>query len=178
MGKFMKMHLRTSSLILGLIFLSSFLPIQDSEEKELEKSELKALKQNIIGKRYYHDFAHKKGFDKSEITYLGIARDNNKKQYKILTSYFVYSTSSDMCHGTSCIKIYNLKNEFIGQYYVGAYVSLPDALKDNKLIYTKNTEQCPIRKNGIIDLSKGLPKEFFIPCTKGGGDIYTFRKGK
>ena len=48
----MKMHLRTSSLILGLIFLSSFLPIQDSEEKELEKSELKALKQNIIGKRY------------------------------------------------------------------------------------------------------------------------------
>ena len=174
----MKVRLRTSSLILLLTLLSSFLAIQDSEEKELEQSELKALKENVIGKRYYHDLTNKKACNKSEITYLGIARDMNKNEYKILTSFFVFSTSSDMCHGTSCIKIYNLKNEFIGEYYVGAPESLPDALKHNKLIYTKHTKECPIRKNGIIDLSKGLPKEIFIPCSKEGGDIYSFKKGK
>jgi len=83
-----------------------------------------------------------------------------------------------MCHVTSCIKIYNLKNERIGYYYVGAEESLPDALKNNKLIYTENTKECPIRKKGVIDLNRGLPIEFFIPCTKNGGDIYSFQKGK
>ncbi len=174
----MKVHFRTYSLILGLVFLSSFLPTKDPEEKQLEKSELKALKENIVGKKYIYDFTHKKGCNNSVIKYLGIARDNNKKQYKVLTSFFVFSTSPDMCHGTSCIKIYNLKNKFIGEYYVGLPESLPDALKNNKLIYTENTKECPIRKQGVIDLSKGLPKEFFIPCTKEGGDFFSFQKGK
>ncbi len=174
----MKVHLRTSSLILGLVFLSSFFSIQDSEEKQLEKSELKALKENTIGKKYIYDFTHKKACNKSEIKYLGIARDNNNKQFKILTSFFVFSTSEDMCHGTSCIKIYDIKNQYIGEYYVGDYENLPDYLKNNKLLYSENSKGCNLRKTRVIDLSKGLPKEFFIRCTKKGGDIYSFSKDR
>jgi len=75
----MKAHLRTSSLILCLVFLSSFFSIQDSEEKQLEKAELNALKENNIGKKFIYDFTHKITCGKSKIKYLGIARDNNNK---------------------------------------------------------------------------------------------------
>jgi hypothetical protein len=150
----------------------------DSEGKKMEKAERKALAESIIGKEYVYNFTSRKSCSKSKIKYLGIVRLKNGKQYKILTSFFVYSTGVDMCHGTSNIGIYNLKNQYIGHYYVGSPDNLPDYLKGNKLRYLGNSNGCNLRNTRIIDLSKGLPKEFFIPCTKDGGDIYSFSKGK
>lgn len=163
---------------LSVLILSSLPFVNDSERKQLEKSEIKALKANIIDKEYIYDFTGKKGCNKSKIKYLGIAHDNKKKQYKVLTSFFVFSTSVDMCHATSFIKIYDLKNNLIGQYYVGDDEYLPDCLKNNKLLYLKNSKGCNLRKTGIIDLNEGLPKQIFIPCTKEGGDIFTFNENK
>lgn len=79
-----------------------------------------------------------------------------------------------MCRGTSNIKVYDMGNRFVGQYYVGMPVSLPDTLVSNSLRYTANTAECSLRNTGVIDLGKGLPDRIFIPCSKDGGDLYTF----
>jgi hypothetical protein len=49
------------------------------------------------------------------------------KRYKILTLFFVFSASST-CHGTSSIKVFDMKNRYIGEYYVGMPEGLPDIL--------------------------------------------------
>lgn len=141
---------------------------------KLQKFELKALRKNIIGKIYVYDLTHKKGCNKSEIKYLGEIKTKKGKRFKILTSFFVFSNSGDMCQGTSNIKIYDLKNRYIGKYYIGMSYDLPDSLKNNKLLYFNNIEQCSGRKGKSIDLSNGLPKKFFLECAKGFGNEYTF----
>lgn len=146
---------------------------QDSEGAQLQKLELKALR-NKTGKEYIYDLTHRKNCNKTRIKYLGIARTKQGKQYKILSSFFVFSTSNKNCHGTSHIKIYDMKNRIVGSYYVGMPEDLPDTMQDNKLLYIHNSANCNYRKTWSINLRNGLPKSFYIPCTKDGGDIYSF----
>jgi len=141
---------------------------------ELQKFERLALKEGQAGKTYVYDLTKRSNCNKTEIQYLGIVRTENGKRFKILTSFFVFSTGADMCHGTSRIKVFDMNNKYIGQYYVGMPEELPDYLKNNKLCYSSNFENCNLRKERIIDLSKGLPKSFFISCTKNGGNFYSF----
>ncbi|QBZ98334.1 hypothetical protein [Flavobacterium sangjuense] len=166
-------------IILCLVVLSSFTVINREcpECDKLERLELKALKANSIGKQYTYDLSGLKNCNKTSIKYLGIVRTNTGKQYKILTSFFVFKTHVDICHGTSNIKIYDIKNKFFGYYYVGYPDNLPDYLKNNKLLYSTNSADCNLRKTRVIDCSKGLPKQFFINCSKNGGDIYKFSRG-
>ncbi|MDD5148913.1 MAG: hypothetical protein PHC28_00335 [Flavobacterium sp.] len=176
---FMKMNRKIILLIMCLLILSSFTIIDkaSSEYIKLQKLEQLALKENIIGKAYLYDLTGKKGCNKTRIKYLGVVRTNQRKLYKVLTSFFVFSTSNDMCHGTSKIKIYDMKNRYVGEYYVGMPESLPDTLQENKLLYLENSEDCNLRKTRFINLANGLPKTFFIPCTKDGGDEYSFSNG-
>lgn len=172
----MKIVLKISLLVIFTTLLSSF-STRDKyslEYAKLLKLEHLALTQNVIGKSYEYDLTGTKNCNKTEIKYLGTVKTKKGKKYKILTSFFVFSTSGDMCHGTSNIKIYDMKNRYIGKYYVSMPVSLPDALRDNKLIYLENWQECNLRKTGVINLSNGLPKFFFIPCSEKGGDIYSF----
>jgi hypothetical protein len=143
-----------------------------SEYSRLQKLEHQALR-NKVGKVYLRDLTHKEGCNKTRVQYLGVAHTKNGKSYKILTSFFVFSASST-CHGTSRIKIFDMKNRYIGEYNVGMPEALPDALKDNKLLYLENSDDCNLRMTRSIDLQNGLPKRFFIPCSKNGGDEYVF----
>jgi len=136
-----------------------------------------ALVEGKVGHEYVYDLAGINECNKTRIKYLGIVTTSQGKQYKILTSFFVFRTKKDMCHGSSSIEIYNTKNQFIGQYHVGMPDDLPDELKNNKLIYLTNSENCNLRKERSIDLSQGLPKSFFIKCSHNGGDIYRFSSG-
>ncbi|MDJ1491543.1 hypothetical protein QNI19_01295 [Cytophagaceae bacterium DM2B3-1] len=165
-------------LAISLLVLCSLAPNDDSlsEYIKLQKLEQQALKKGIV-REYIYDLTHKKDCNKTKINYLGVVHMDNGRQYKILTSFFVFSTGSDMCHGTSNIKIYDMKNRFVGEYYVGTPENLPDTLQDNKLCYLENSEECNLRKTGSIDLRKGLPKTFYIPCSKNGGDVYSFSSG-
>jgi hypothetical protein len=131
------------------------------------------LKKNIV-KEYIYDLANKKDCNKTRIKYLGVAHTNKGKQYKILTTFFVFSTSGDMCHGNSKIKIYDMKNRFVGEYYVGMPESLPDTLQNNRLLYLRNSKDCDLRKTTAIDLGNGLPKTIYLLSTKNGGDLYSF----
>lgn len=155
-----------------LLILSCFAFKKQYSEGQLQQLELKALR-NGIGKEYIYDLAHKDGCNKTRIKYLGIARTKQGKQYKILTTFFVFRAAST-CHGNSQIKIYDMKNRIVGSYNVEMPDSLPDTLQSNKLLYLRNSEDCNVRKTGSINLRNGLPKTFFIPCTKDGGDMYSF----
>ncbi len=171
-------------IVLCLLTLNSFAIIDDKcpECNKLPKLELKTLRANIIGKEYTYDLSGVKDCSKTKIKYLGIVHTNRGKTYKVLTSFFVFKTSIDMCHGTSNIKIYDMKNRYVGQYYVGDPESLPDCLRKNKLLYLEDSKHCYLRKTRIINLNRGLPKEFFIPCTEDKGhkwgDVYTFSSEK
>ncbi len=162
-----------------LLTLGSSAPKDESlsEYIQLQKLEKQALEKNMV-REYTYDLTHKKSCNKTRIKYLGVVHMTNGKQYKVLTSFFVFSTTGDWCRGTSNIKIYDMQNRFVGKYYVGMPESLPDTLQDNRLRYLRNSEECNVRKTRSIDLRKGLPKTFYIPCTKDGGDIYSFSSGE
>src|SRR4249920_3518372 len=112
-------------LIICLILVRSFSGFDKSDEElaKLIKLEQSVLKKNVIGKVYTYDLTHIKNCNKTEIKYLGVVTTSKGKQYKILTSFFVFTTYVDMCHGTSNIKIYDMRNRYIGKYYVSMPVS-------------------------------------------------------
>ncbi|MFC7772976.1 hypothetical protein [Flavobacterium sp. GCM10027622] len=162
-------------LLISIVFLSSFSAFDKSEDelKQLLKFEKLALENNAIGKVYSYDLTKKKSCNVSEIKYLGIIKTKNGKQYKILNSFFVFTTGTDMCHGTSNIKIYNMKNQFVGKYYAGMPYGLPEKIIQNKFLCWTKAEDCN-RKDYTINFGNGLPKSFFVPCLNGSGDEYSF----
>lgn len=158
-------------LILSIIILSSFAGNDkySMELAKLQKYESLALKKGIIGKEYVYNLTNKKGCNNTTIKYLGIIKTKNGIQYKVLSSFFVFSANI-ICHGTSNIKIYDLKNKYLGNYYVGMPSDLPDKITENKLICWSNSTECNYRNSFSVNFENGLPKKFFLPCTKNGGD--------
>jgi hypothetical protein len=145
----------------------------ESEFEKLQKFESLALKNANIGKEYTYDLTNKEGCNKTKIKYLGVIKANNGKQYKVLSSFFVFSAAST-CHGTSNIKIYNLDNKYLGKYNVGMPEDLPNEIKNNKSIYWTKIKDCDLRANFLINFEKGLPERFFLPCSQKGGDEIIF----
>ncbi len=147
----------------------------DEEYIKLIKLERKALL-NGICKTYISDLIGRKGCNKTKIKYLGIVHTRKGKHYKILTSFFVFSTASS-CRGTSRIKIFDMQNKFIGEYNVGMPEVLPDILRDNKLVFSKLFDKCNPKKRLSINLRNGLPKILSAPCDKIDGGISGFSSG-
>jgi hypothetical protein len=143
------------------------------EFSKLQKYELLALKKASIGKAYVHDLTNKKGCNKTSIKYLGTIKTKNGKQYKVISSFFVFSAAST-CHGTSKIKIYDIKNNYVGQYCIGMPDDLPTKISENKFVCWTNSKECNSRKVFSINFEKGLPKKFFLPCAKKGGEECSF----
>ena len=167
MRKFMKtIHLISTFIVVYLSSLMGNCLTQDGNDIEAE-----ALKKNIVGKIYIHNLTGKSECNKTRIRYLGTIRTNKGKCYKILTAFYVIGNS---CRGNSSIKIYDMKNKYVGHYYVGMAYELPDHLNNNRLLFLEKSEECNVRKNFSIDLAKGLPSNIFIPCSKNNGNIYNF----
>ncbi|MBS1512075.1 MAG: hypothetical protein JST86_14600 [Bacteroidetes bacterium] len=166
-------------IILTLYFFigNSFTNIDkgDAEYAKLQKYERRAL-HHAAGKLYTYNITGRKYCNKTKIKYLGIVHTSRGKRYKILTTFFVFSAAST-CHGSSAIKIFDMKNRYVGAYILGMPDDLPDTLVKNTLMYLNNSEDCNLRKTRTINLNYGLPRTFFIPCSKSGGDIYSFSSG-
>jgi hypothetical protein len=167
-----------NNILIYAFLVSASTPVDKvtSEYDQLQQLEQRALR-NRPGKVYVVDLTHRDWCNKTRVSYLGVVHTRQGRSYKILTSFFVFSASAT-CHGTSRIKIFDMQNRYIGEYNVGMADVLPDILKKNQLLYLKNTEGCNMRKTRSIDLSHGLPKHFFLPCSKNGGDQYTFDSGE
>jgi len=173
----MKMPRDILTLIIYLLVTSSFTSIDkgSSEYIRLQQLEQRALQKAIV-KTYVYDLTSRKDCNKTKIKYLGIVHTKQGKGFKILTVFFVFSASAT-CHGTSSIKIFDLNNKYVGEYYVGMPDALPDMLLKNKLLYLDIPEGCNLRKGVQINLEYGLPKTLFIPCSKAGGYLYNFNSG-
>jgi len=144
----------------------------DDEYFKLLRLEQRALR-NGVGKAYIYDLTGRKECNKTRIKYLGIVRTKQGKQYKILSSFFVFSTASS-CRGTSRIKLFDMQNKFIGEYNMGMPDALPDALRNNKLVFSKSQDNCIPRKKLSINFGNGIPKTLTIPCSKSDGEIGYF----
>lgn len=166
-----------SIVSLGFLLLSAFITKDKdlSEYSKLQNLEYQALN-GSAGKAYTVDLTHKKGCNKTRVHYLGIVHTTNGRSYKILTSFVVFSAASN-CHGSSHIKVFDIRNRYIGEYRVGMPEDLPDTMKDNKLFYFKSTEDCMLKTTRSIDLHKGLPKKIFINCSKNESNEHTFSSG-
>lgn len=172
------LHKEAILVLLITIFGFSKITIKNiSEQDRFQLLKQKALIAGKVGHEYVYDLTGIDGCNKSRIKYLGIVKISKEKKYKILTTFHVFRTSNDNCHGASAIEIYTLENKIVGKYHLGMPDDLPDELKDNKLIYLTNSEDCNLRKERSIDFGHGLPKSFFIKCSEKGGDIYTFSPG-
>jgi hypothetical protein len=168
----------TITWLILLMLVSSFTSRHKGadEYSQLLKLEHNALL-STVGKVYIVDLTGRKGCNKTRIKYLGVVHTKNGKSYKVLTSFFVFSSGAT-CHGTSRIKFCDMKNRYIGEYNVGMPESLPDVLTNNKLFYLRNSEDCNMRKTRYINLSRGIPKMIFIPCNEKGGEAFSFTSKK
>ncbi len=169
-------NLTTLVLLLTLISCQKNGGEKKSEVKldEFQKKELQVLIADSPGKEFVFDFTHNKGCNKSKIKYLGIVNVSNR-EYKVLTSFLV---TGESCRGSSSIKIYDLENNYFGEYTVGMPEDLPEELKEDKLFFSQKDTECYRRKNYTISLEKELPKNIFIPCTESGGDLYSLSTKK
>ena len=159
-------------MTIGLFFSVKKQDIYGQSFEKLKQIRLKVLAENIIGKDYQYNLTERKDCNYTRIKYLGTVTTERNKKYKLLNSFFVFGPS---CRGTSRIVIYDTKNKYIGNYYVGMPYNLPDTLIDNNLIYLNNNADCKFRKGTTISFEKGLPKSIFIPCDKSDSvDSYTF----
>jgi len=156
--------IRYITIIFSITTLSSFVGIDkyQLEFRNLLKYELLALKMASVGKTYIYDLTNQKDCNKTSIKYLGIIKTKSGKQYKVLSSFFVFSAGS-ACHGTSNIKIYNMENKYLGKYNFSMPYDLPKKLHENTLVWA-NSEDCNLREKFSINVSKGLPKRFILPC--------------
>ena len=117
-----------------LILFSSFNPQTENENlfEKLKTLHLKVLQQNIIGKEFQYDLVINDRCNKTKIKYLGSVTTNRNKQYKILSSFFVHGNS---CRGTTRIVIYNISNQYIGNYKLWMPDEIPDTLLNNDLVF-------------------------------------------
>lgn len=172
--------LHKQAILVVLIAVFNFSKITTKYTGELDNFQLlkqKALIAGKVGKEYVYDLTGIEGCNKSRIKYLGIINIPNKKEYKILTTFHVFQTSNDNCHGATAIEIYTLDNKIVGKYHLGMPDDLPDELRNTKLIYLTNSKGCNLRKERSINFGQGLPKSFLIKCSEKGGDKYYFSPG-
>jgi len=163
-----------STLLITILSLYKITAKDSSELDRFQHLKQKALIAGKVGHEYVYDLTGIDGCNKSRIKYLGIVKTSKGKKYKILTTFYVFRSSNDNCHGASTIEIYTIENKYVGKYHLGMPDDLPDELKNNKLIYRTNSQDCNLRKERSIYLGHGLPKSFFIKCSEHGGDIYYF----
>ena len=165
--------------VLGLIIIwtsYSFGQVEDNDKSfnELKMIRLSVLKNNIIGKKYYYDYTKDTNCNKTCLRYLGQLKTKNNKIYKVMTCFYVHGQS---CRGTSRILVYDSRDNYEGNYYVGMPEDLPDSIVNNSLVYLRSNSECEFRKETKISFVNGLPKTIFIPCKKPDiGDLYSFSK--
>ena len=153
---------RNIIFLLSIAFiLFSFKEKKVSNLENLYKLRVQVLLKNNIGVGYEYNLNCNKTCNKTKLTYLGIITTKKNKQYKILTSFFVTGYS---CRGISRIVVYNLKNQYLGSYYMAMPDNLPDAIIDDCLVYQKENKECASRKGTKISFKYGIPKVFFLNC--------------
>ena len=137
--------------------------------KAIDDLHIEVLEKDSVGVTFIYDLTGKDNCNDSELTYLGIVKTNGKKEYKLLSSFWVRD-GANTCRGNSKLMIYDTNNVFIGLYYFDMPYQLPDELDDNELVYYANESNCDNKGEIRISFENGLPKKFYT-C----GGLWSFQ---
>lgn len=112
------------------------------------------------------------GQTETQLKYLGQVITTDGRVYKIMNSVCLWGLSQ---RATSRILIFNDKNQYLGNYYVGNISDLPDKIENEKLNFSNiDNDDCDKKLFTKVDFSSGLPKQFFVKCKGEYGDMYSF----
>ena len=155
-----------------LFYILFFLPIYSQAQINYYLHR-KVLQKDVVDSEYiFGKWNGEKGKDEIHIKYLGQFTTKSGEIFKIVNSFWIWGLSG---RGTCRIIVFNNQNQYVGDYYVGMPTDLPGKLLEGKLIFdNKKREGCDKKLKTIVDLTNGLPKQFFLKCKGGYGDIYTF----
>ena len=108
--------------------------------------------------------------DETQLKYLGQVKTNDGSVYKIMNCTWIWGLS-ERC--TSRILVFDNSNKYLGNYIMNMDYELPEKLINGKLIFSN--KKCNMGKihKPKVDLSKGIPKQFFINCF---GSFFTFEQ--
>ena len=160
--------------IIFLLLVFFKISAQVNNEKEIQL----VLKKDIVGKEFIFDKSNKEEVYKLELTYFGAIKTNKRKTLKILISS-TFRGLKYSPHQSCAIFIYDKNNSFQGYYSVGDYTDLPEKIKGKNLIFSyKENKDCDPKAITKINFQNGCPKEIFLICKNGFGNIYPFHTEK
>lgn len=126
------------------------------------------LEKSVVGKKFTFGKWDEKGNDELELTYLGKIKSRSKT-YKIMNSIWYWGSR----RATSRVLIFDLKNKFLGDYYLTMTCEIPKQIKNNHLHFEYDCNESKKKAITNISFNKGIPKYLVI---ESGGLISTFEK--
>jgi hypothetical protein len=155
------------SLILLYASLNLFGQVNDDSIRQV------VLKNNVTDSLYVFGKWSETDGTETHLIYLGTIT-SPQGIFKIMTSSWFWGQSK---RATSRILIFNEKNEFLGNYYVGMTYDLPEKIENNQVVFLhSNTDECDKNKVTRLSFESGIPDVFFLECKDGYGDMYKFAK--
>jgi hypothetical protein len=155
------------SLILLYASLNLFGQVNDDSIRQV------VLKNNVTDSLYVFGKWSETDGTETHLIYLGTIT-SPQGIFKIMTSSWFWGQSK---RATSRILIFNEKNEFLGNYYVGMTYDLPEKIENNQVVFLhSNTDECDKHKVTRLSFESGIPDVFFLECKDGYGDMYKFAK--
>jgi hypothetical protein len=127
----------------------------------------KVLQENIIGKKFVFDYSKKGDHDETQLTYLGILKAGNGKQFKIMSYCWIWGISK---RATNRILVYNARNKYLGNYYLTTTDELPIKIESNQLIFKVKGDASINATTNKISFIKGIPKSIYLK----DDNIYNF----
>jgi hypothetical protein len=129
------------------------------------------LEKGIIDSVFVFGKWTEKSQTETQLKYLGKVTTKTGQTFKIMNSIWLWGLSE---RATSRILIFNLKNQYVGNYYLTVTGQLPTSLRNGKLIFTNLNNDCDKGIITTINLNNGLPKQFFKKCSEKLGDTFSF----
>jgi len=158
-------------IIIALLFL---LPIFSYPQVNPFSEYQTVLKHAQIGTQYSFDKSKKDHYDKLLVIYLGKIVTSKGKALKFLTSRWYWGFGP---RATSRIVVFNEKNQYLGDFYLTMTYDVPDKIEGKYLVFINDKgNDCTPGLVTRISFTNGIPKQFFVPCKGGMGDIYSFEQ--
>ncbi len=109
----------------------------------------------------------------THLTYLGKVTTSKGRTYRVMNSIWIWGLSR---RGTTRILIFDSRERYVGNYYLGNTADVPSSLKNGVLYFSNiNNDQCDRNVMTRVSLRGGLPKNIFKKCHANGmGDFISF----
>ena len=140
-------------------------------QTEDENIRLAILKSNVTDKNFVFGEWDGKQETETHLNYLGDIITKDNESYKIMTSCWIWGRTKK---ATNLILVYNEQNKLLGNYYLNTKCQLPNKIEKNKLVF--KPAECTNCDTAItrVDFFDGIPKNLYLGCKRGRGNIFSF----